>query len=71
LFWSLGYLALRCLLQIVLLRPRAEGLKELEIVLNLTPPTAADRDRPIISSSHDVKRRDRVGGLIHEYSYAA
>jgi hypothetical protein len=25
LFWSLGYLALRCLLQIVLLRPRSEG----------------------------------------------
>jgi putative transposase len=39
--------------------------------LNLTPPTATDRERPIISSSHDVKRRDRLGGLIHEYSYAA
>jgi putative transposase len=33
LFWSLGYLALRCLLQIVLLRPRSEGFKELEIVV--------------------------------------
>jgi hypothetical protein len=21
--------------------------------------------------SHDLKRRDRLGGLIHEYSYAA
>jgi hypothetical protein len=33
LFWSLGYLALRCLLQLVLLRPRSEGSKELEIVV--------------------------------------
>ncbi len=32
-FWSLGYLALRWLLQIVLLRPRSEGFKELEIVV--------------------------------------
>jgi putative transposase len=33
LFWSFGYLALRCLLQVVLLRPRSEGFKELEIVV--------------------------------------
>jgi hypothetical protein len=33
LFLSLGYLALRCLLQLVLLRPRSEGFKELEIVV--------------------------------------
>lgn len=32
-FWSLGYLALRCLLQPLLLRPRSEGFKELEIVV--------------------------------------
>jgi len=32
-FWSLGYLALRCLLQLVLLRQRSEGFKELEIVV--------------------------------------
>lgn len=32
-FWSFGYLALRCLLQLVLLRPRSEGFKELEIVV--------------------------------------
>jgi transposase InsO family protein len=39
--------------------------------LNLTPPTATDCERPVASSSHDVKRRDRLGGLIHEYSCAA
>jgi putative transposase len=33
LFWSLGYLTLRCLLQLVFLRPRSEGFKELEIVV--------------------------------------
>ncbi len=33
LFWSLGYLTLRCLLQLVPLRPRSEGFKELEIVV--------------------------------------
>jgi len=31
LLWSLGYLALRCLLQLVLLRRRSEGFNELEI----------------------------------------
>jgi putative transposase len=38
--------------------------------LNLTPPIATDHERPR-ASSRDVKRRDRLGGLIHEYSYAA
>jgi hypothetical protein len=33
LFWSLWYLAFRCLLQLVLLRSRSEGFKELEIVV--------------------------------------
>ena len=35
--------------------------------LNLTPPIATDRDQSILSPSRDVKRRDRLGGLIHEY----
>jgi hypothetical protein len=33
LFWSLGYLALRCLPQLMLLRSRSESSKELEIVV--------------------------------------
>jgi hypothetical protein len=33
LFWSLGYLAVRCLLRLVLLRLRSESVKELEIVV--------------------------------------
>jgi len=33
LFWSFGYLVLRCVLQLVSLRPRSEQFKELEIVV--------------------------------------
>jgi transposase InsO family protein len=33
LFWSLCYLAFRCVLRLVLLRPRSSGFKELEIVV--------------------------------------
>ena len=32
-FWSLCYLAFRCLLRLVLLRPRSTEFKELEIVV--------------------------------------
>jgi transposase InsO family protein len=39
--------------------------------LNLTPPLATDHEHPIRSVSRDVRRRDRLGGLIHEYSRAA
>src|SRR5262249_56933469 len=38
--------------------------------LELKPPEAIDRDWPA-ASSRGVRRRDRLGGLIHEYSYAA
>jgi len=38
--------------------------------LDLVPPAAIGRERAVASSS-DLKRRDRLGGLIHEYSYAA
>jgi len=33
LFWSLCYLVVRCVLQLVLLRPRSQDFKELEIVV--------------------------------------
>jgi transposase InsO family protein len=40
--------------------------------LDLAPPAKVERQRPIASSSHrDLRRHDRLGGLIHEYSYAA
>jgi len=38
--------------------------------LDLVPPAAIGRARAI-TSSRDLKRHNRLGGLIHEYSYAA
>jgi hypothetical protein len=39
--------------------------------LELVPPATIGAERPACVSSREVKRRDRLGGLIHEYSYAA
>jgi hypothetical protein len=41
--------------------------------LDLTPPATIGRDEQIVSRSPsvEVERRDRLGGLIHEYSHAA
>jgi putative transposase len=39
--------------------------------LDLVPPEALGSERPACSPSSDLKRRDHLGGLIHEYSYAA
>jgi transposase InsO family protein len=41
--------------------------------LDLRPPAPTDRDEPITSHPPraQVERLDRLGGLIHEYSYAA
>ena len=38
--------------------------------LHLVPPEGSGRDRAV-AFSHDLKRRDRLGGLIYEYSYTA
>jgi putative transposase len=56
LFWSLAYLAVRWLLQVVLLRPRSEAYKELEIVV-LRHELAVSRrqaHRPQLSSTDRV-----------------
>jgi hypothetical protein len=39
--------------------------------LDVVPPAAVGSERPVCLSSRELKRRDRLGGLIHEYSYAA
>lgn len=39
--------------------------------LELMPPTAAACKDPLVARSLELKRRDRLGGLIHEYRYAA
>ena len=38
--------------------------------LQLVPPAKVGYEHPIALSG-DLKRRDRLGGLIHEYRYAA
>ena len=78
-FLSLGYLALRCLLQLVLLRPRSEGFKELEIVVlrhepvSAAPPNrsaAAEAEQPGLARGGEPIVA-ALGGLIHEYGRAA
>ena len=39
--------------------------------LDLAPPAAIGSERRVCSSSRELRRCDRLGGLIHEYSYAA
>jgi len=39
--------------------------------LDLVPPKALGSERPVCSPTSDLTRRNRLGGLIHEYSYAA
>jgi putative transposase len=74
LFWSLGYLALRCLLQLVLLRPRSEGFKELEIVVlrhelmvlrrQAGRPQLQPSDRLLLAAASRLLPRSRWGSFV-------
>jgi len=74
LFWSLGYLALRCLLQLVLLRPPSEGSKELEIVVlrhelsvlrrQAGPPRLRSNDRLLLAAASQLLPRSRWGSFV-------
>ena len=60
-FWSLWYLAFRCLVQLVLLRPRSEGFKELEIVVlrhQLSVLRRQPRRPPLRSTLHFAVTED-------------
>jgi putative transposase len=71
LFCSLGYLALRCLLQLVLLRPRSEGFKELEIMVlrhelsvlrrQVGRPQLRPSDRILLAAASRLLPRSRWG----------
>ena len=103
---SLSYLVVRCVLQLVFLRPRPQDFKELEIVVlrhelsvmrrQTRRPQLTMTDRVFLAaasrllprsrwrsflvtpatllrhpSTAPIERRDRLGGLIHEYNLAA
>ncbi len=73
-FWSLSYLALRCLLQFVLLRPRSEGFKELEIVVlrhelsvlrrQAGRPQLRSSDRVLLAAAGRLLPRSRWGSFL-------
>lgn len=73
-FWSLGYLALRCLLGLVVLRPRSEGFKELEIVVlrhelsvlrrQAGRPQLRPSDRLLLAAASRLLPRSRWGSFV-------
>ena len=73
-FWSLGYLAFRCLLQLVILRPRSEGFKELEIVVlrhelsvlrrQAGRPRLRSSDRLFLAAASRLLPRSRWGSFM-------
>jgi putative transposase len=73
LFWSLCYTALRCLLQLVLLRPRSEEFKELEIVVlrhelavlrrQVRRPELSS-DRTLLAAASRLLPRSRCGSFL-------
>jgi putative transposase len=74
LFWSLGYLALRCLLQLVLLRRRSEEFMELEIVVlrhelavlrrQVQRPQLNSADRVLLTAASRLLPRSRWGSFM-------
>jgi putative transposase len=74
LFWSLSYLALRCLLQLVLLRPRSDGFKDLEIVVlrhelsvlrrQAGRPKLRQSDRLLLTAASGFLPRSRWGSFL-------
>jgi hypothetical protein len=74
LFWSFGYLMLRCLLRIVLLRSRSESAKELEMVVlrhelsvlgrQAGRPQLRPSDRVLLAATSRLRLRSRCGSLL-------
>jgi len=74
LFWSLGYLALRCLFRLVLLRWRSERFKELEIVVlrhelsvlrrHVARPQLRSSDRILLAAASRLLPRSRWGSFV-------
>jgi putative transposase len=74
LFWSLGYLALRCLLQLVLLCLRSESAKELEILVlrhelsvlrrQVNRPQLRPSDRILLAAASGLLPRSRWSSFL-------
>jgi putative transposase len=72
--WSFAYLALRCLLQLVLLRPRSETFKELEIVVlrhelsllrrQVARPQLEPSDRVLLAAASRLLPRSRWSSFL-------
>jgi putative transposase len=72
--WSFAYLALRCLLQLVLLRPRSEAFKELEIVVlqhelsvlrrQVARPQLDPNDRVLLAAASRLLPRSRWSSFL-------
>ena len=72
-FWSLCYLALRCLLQLVLLRRRSDQFKELEVVVlrhelavlrrQVHRPQFTSADRTLLAAASRLLPRSRRRGI--------
>ena len=77
--WSLVYVVVRRLLEFAVLLARGERSKELEILvphraLGLRAPDSAEIPPPNVRPDlalANLKRRDLLGGLLHEYRAAA
>ena len=73
-FWSFGYLVLRCLLRLLLLRPRSESFKELEIVVlrdelsvlcrQAGRPQLRPSDRLLLAAASRLLPRSRWGSFL-------
>ena len=73
-FWSLSYLALRCMLQLVLLRRRSDDFKELEIVVlrhqlsvlrrQARRPQLTSSDRVLLAAASRLLPRSRWCSLL-------
>lgn len=79
--WSFIYLEVRRSLELVLLCCRSAEAKEIEILVlrhelavlrrQQPRPRLQPTDRALLAALSRLRGRDVLGGLIHEYEYAA